>query len=270
MERSDRPLVAFVHVPKTGGKTLHTVLSRAMQGIFAESTEEAQSRIDALDESQFARLDLVAGHVPYGVHEMVGRPTTYVTMLREPVSRVVSHYWFVRSEPDHYLYGAIIDGDLSLRDYAEQGCRLSAEIENGQVWMFSARARRLECADPESLEEAKTVLRESFAVVGTTERFDETILVMQRILDLATPVYVRENIGPGPRGPIYPETRRVIEARNALDLELYACANELLDAQIRRLGPRFQRDLRRFRRLNSGYQALHRVAPLAARLIFER
>jgi hypothetical protein len=243
---------------------------RRMRGIFAESTEEARSRISALDESERACLDLVAGHIPYGVHEIVGRPTTYVTMLREPVRRVVSHYWFVRNDPNHYLYRAVVDGDLSLRDYAEEGCRLSAEIENGQVWMFSARARRLGCADRESLEEAKTVLREAFAVVGTTERFDETILVVQRILGLAAPVYVRENVGPGRRGPIDVETRRAIETRNALDVELYASANDLLDAQIRRLGPRFQRDLRRFRRINSGYQALHRVAPPAARVIFER
>jgi hypothetical protein len=58
----------------------------------------------------------------------------------------------------------------------------------------------------------------------------------------------------------------VIEARNALDVELHACANDLLEAHIRRLGPRIQRDLRRFRRINSGYQLLHRFAPPAARV----
>jgi len=264
------PLVLFVHVPKTGGTTLHSILSGQLNGIFVESMEHAESSIGSLGESEFAQLELVGGHVPYGLHEFVQRPVKYVTMLRDPVRRVVSHYWFVRNDPSHYLYRAVIDGDLSLRQYAEGGCRLSAEIENGQVWMFSARARRLECADRESLEEAKAVLRDRFAVVGTTERFDESVVAMQRVLGLRPPVYVRQNTGPAPRGPLDSETRTAIEARNILDTELYTYANELLDTQIRRMGPRFQRDVDRFRRLNSAYRALHRIAPPLARLAFER
>jgi hypothetical protein len=136
--------------------------------------------------------------------------------------------------------------------------------------MFSARARLRECADRESLEEAKLVLRDHVAVVGTTERFDESIVVMQHTLGLRRPVYVRRNVGPAPRGPLDPETHAAIEAHNLLDLELYAYANALLDAHIRRFGPRFQQDLNRFRRLNSVYAAVHRVAQPLARLAFER
>jgi hypothetical protein len=270
LETSHSPLILFVHVPKTGGMTLHSILSRQLRGIFAESMDEAKSLLDSLGASEVAQLELVAGHVPYGLHEFVQRPVKYVTMLREPVQRVVSHYWFVRNEPDHYLYPAIVDGDLSLREYAERGCGLSAEIENGQVWMFSARARRLECADRESLEEAKLALRDRFSLVGTTERFDESVVAMQHVLGLRSPVYVRRNTGPGPRGRLDAETRTAIEAHNLLDLELYTYANELLDAQIRRFGPRFQRDLDRFHLLNSAYRALHRLAPPLARLLFER
>jgi hypothetical protein len=266
----DSPVIVFVHVPKTGGMTLHSILSRQLRGIFAESMDEAKSALNSLDGAELDQLELVAGHVPYGVHEFLRRPVEYVTMLREPVQRVVSHYWFVRNDPDHYLYQAIIEEDLSLREYAERGCGLSAEIENGQVWMFSDRARRLECADRESLEDAKLILRDRFSFVGTTERFDESLVVMHHMLGLRTPVYVRLNTASAPRTPLDAETRAAIEARNLLDRELYACANELLDAHIRRIGPRFQRDLDRFRRLNSAYAAVHRVAPPLARLVFER
>jgi hypothetical protein len=270
VETKGSPLIVFVHVPKTGGMTLRSILSRRRRGIFAESMEEAKSLLDSLTESEAAQLELVSGHVPYGVHEFVQRPVQYVTMLREPVQRVVSHYWFVRNQPDHYLYAAIVEGNLSLREYAERGCALSGEIENGQVGMFSARARMRECADEESLEEAKRVLRDHFAVVGTTERFDESVVAMQRTVGLTTPVYVRRNIGPAPRGSVDPETRAAIEANNLLDLELYEYASALLDAQISHAGGRFQRDLDRFPRLNSVYRAVYRVAPPLARFVFER
>jgi hypothetical protein len=269
MLEAQRPLTAFVHVPKTGGMTLHAILTRQLRGIFAESIDEAKAAIAALTEAEVAQLELIAGHVPYGVHEFIQRPVRYVTMLRDPVQRVVSHYWFVRTQPDHYLYAAIIEGNLSLREYAERGCSLSAEIENGQVWMFSARARGLECADRASLEEAKMVLQHRFAFVGTTERFDESVVALQHVLGLGRPVYVRRNTGPGPRNRLDAETRTAIEAHNLLDLELYTHANALLDAQIHSFGPRFQRDLDRFRRLNSTYQALYGVAPPLARLVFE-
>jgi Galactose-3-O-sulfotransferase len=264
------PLIVFVHVPKTGGMTLDSILARRLRPISADSMDEAKSLIESLPEFELGQVELLSGHVPYGVHAFFHRPAKYVTMLREPVRRVVSHYWFVRNDPDHYLYRAVIDDKLTLRDYADRGCRLSAEIENGQVWMFSERARRLECADRQSLEEAKGVLRDEFAVVGTTERFDESVVCMQHVLGLKRPVYVRRNIGPGPRGLLDEETRAAIKAHNRLDAELYAWANELLDAQIRRIGPRFRQDLARFRRLNAAYAAVHRVAAPLARLAFER
>jgi hypothetical protein len=263
-------VIVFVHVPKTGGTTLHSILARQLRGIFAESMDEAKSMLASLDGAQLSELEFLGGHVPYGVHEFLPRPVSYVTMLRDPVRRVVSHYWFVRNDPDHYLYSAVSEGGLSLREYAERGCTLSAEIENGQVWMFSARARRRECADADSLREAKSVLRDRFAFVGTTERFDESVVCMQRVLGLRAPVYARMNTGPGPRTALDTETRAVLEARNDLDRELYVYANELLDEEIRRVGPRFSRDLERFRRMNSAYGALHGVSPRLARLVFAR
>jgi hypothetical protein len=270
VDPAERPLIVFVHVPKTGGTTLLSILSRQQNGFVGETFDEAEALIATLSDAERAQLDYVAGHIPYGLHESVGRPGVYITMLREPVGRVVSHYWFVRNDPDHYLYPAIHEEGLSLREYAERGCRLSGEIENGQVWMFSPRARRFDCADGASLEEAKTTLRDRFAVVGTTERFDESLVAIQHVLGLRGVMYVRENVGPGPRGALDADTRRAIEESNALDRELCMYANDLLDAQIRRIGPRFDRDLARFRRLNAAYQAVHRVAPPLARLLVKR
>src|SRR5207249_5331452 len=108
METMDSPVIVFVHVPKTGGMTLHSILSRQLHGVFAESMDEVQAALNALDETELDRLELVAGHVPYGVHEFLRRPVTYVTLLREPVERVVSHYWFVRTEPGHYPFQAVL------------------------------------------------------------------------------------------------------------------------------------------------------------------
>jgi hypothetical protein len=73
-----------------------------------------------------------------------------------------------------------------------------------------------------------------------------------------------------PREPIDAATRKAIEDRNLFDMELYEYANDLLDEQIRGVGPSFQRELSHFRRLNFAYGALHRFVPRLRRVIFDR
>lgn len=41
---------------------------------------------------------VIGGHMPYGAHEFLG-PCEYVTILRHPVDRVVSHYYSLQEFP---------------------------------------------------------------------------------------------------------------------------------------------------------------------------
>ena len=236
--------------------------------MYVDSDEEARTRLGGMSPEQLGELELVGGHFPYGLHELIARPVAYVTMLREPVRRVVSHYWYVLDEPSHYLHERVAGAGMSLRDYAEAGADLSPELENGQLRLFSARSRTMLHTDAECLEEAKAALHE-FAVVGTTERFDESLVAMERALGLRRPAYVSENVARRRPKPLDAETRELIERRNRLDLELYAYATRLLEDRVRAGGARFRAHVRRLRRRNSAYRSLHGRAPRAARLLFE-
>ena len=44
---------------------------------------------------------MATGHVFYGVHEHIPQPTEYITVLREPIARVVSMYNHVLRRPEH-------------------------------------------------------------------------------------------------------------------------------------------------------------------------
>jgi hypothetical protein len=258
-----------VHVPKAGGTTLSTLLGRHLRSVYVDSDDEARTLLRDLSPEQAGELELVGGHVPYGLDELIPRPVAYVTMLRDPVRRIVSHYWYVLDEPDHYLHEAVAGVGMTLRDYAEAGADLSPELENGQLRLFSARSRTMLRPDGACLEEAKAALRE-FAVVGTTERFDESLVAMQHALGLRRPAYVSENVGRTRPKPLDAETRELIESRNRLDLELYDYASRLLDERVRVGGAGFEADVRRLRRRNAVYKALRDRAPRAARLLFER
>jgi hypothetical protein len=108
----------------------------------------------------------------------------------------------------------------------------------------------------ELLARAQDNLR-ACAVVGLTERFDETMLLLKKAYGWRLPFYERRNVSTKrpPREAIPAHILRQIEADNALDAALYTYAQELFEEQVRQYGPaKLARDLRVFRALNFWWQ----------------
>src|SRR5438045_9447770 len=99
-----RPLV-FVHIPKAAGTTLQEIIVRYYKGgrgfRFTGETQQWEDFKNASKE-QNGRYDVLQGHVHFGVHEYQPEPATYITMVRDPIDRVVSHYHFVKAPPRQY------------------------------------------------------------------------------------------------------------------------------------------------------------------------
>ncbi len=260
-----QPLV-FVHVPKTAGTTLKKVFARQYghESLFKTQPEEdlegTVSRLRDLDRAERQRVRLIQGHMPFGIHEALGAPVRYVTMLRNPVDRMVSHYYYARRIPDHYLYDAV--HSMSLREYVEtSGGGISLEMDNGQVRSIAGAPHHLveagECSR-EMLDMAKRNLALRFDAVGILERFDESLLVFRRAFDWRIPLYIRRNVTkdrPSVR-EIDDQTLAIIEEHNRYDLELYRFAVELFDSRIRDLGPVFQAEIHMFKLLNNAYNRM--------------
>ncbi len=243
-------LLVFVHVPRAAGTTLHRVIESQYPGgrilTFADPSR-AEEVLAATPPEILAGVKAVDGHVHYGVHRHFRQQARYVTLLRRPVARVVSHYRYVRSNPGHYLHAAVVEEGLDLAAYALSD--LSGELRNGQVQMFSARARELGDCDDACLEEAKEVLAGRFAAVGVTERFDESLLLMQDALGWSTPYYAAANRSAGPPATVSEEAVAAIEARNRFDLALYDFAAGLLSERVA-ADPGLAARVDRFRRRN--------------------
>lgn len=237
---SRRPeLLLFLHIPKAGGSTLKAILGREYAGR-ATWTADWPTAEDVAQLEDRAAIELVEGHFRFGLHRLFPQEATYITLVRDPVDRVVSHYDYVRREEAHPLHDEVISRGLDLREYVESG--LSGELENGQVELL---------AEGGGLEEAKRNLVEHFPVVGVTERFDESILLFQREFGWRLPLYARVNVTDKKRrSTIDTRTRALILERNELDAGLYAFAVERLEEAVASAGDGFQRSLRRFRRIN--------------------
>jgi hypothetical protein len=258
-DRGDELLV-FVHIPRTAGSTFVGVLDKnygaeAVLRLYG-STFGEELRMLASDE--LSRVRAVTGHFYFGLHVDVSRPCRYVTFVRDPVSRIVSHYHFVRGQPDHYLHDEAFR--LSLGEYV-RFCG-AAEPNNDQTRLLAGR--EMAASDGTSSADMLPVAKRNLdrhAVVGLTEAFDASLLLMRNAFGWKRALYVQDNVGTRRHGrpAVDEEVRELIREHNALDLELFRYAREAFERQLSAQGDGFHRELRRFRQLNALYA---RVAAL--------
>ena len=254
------PTILYLHIPKAAGSTLGRILDQRCQKgrvLIIHNTRRATEELMAVPEAERVRLQLVRGHYPYGIHECLTQPFEYVTILRDPVERIISHYYYLLRHPAHYLYNRVTSEKMGIKEYLQAG--LTKELDNGQTRLISGYYNR----DPygqcqrELLDLAKENLRNHFAVVGLAERFDETVLLLSQKLKLGwnNMYYVRENVTPDRprREQLSADVMEAINAVNHLDVELYAFAAKLFETAIGQERSSFERTLAEYRTENEAY-----------------
>ena len=197
------------------------------------------------------------GHMTYGLHEFVPRPSTYVTLLREPLALVRSQYHHVRRHPGHVLHEQA-KSYVDLASYIESG--LSLEMDNSQTRAFAGDTTTpFGACTSEMLDRAKANL-ECFSVAGITERFDESLVAMIRAFGWRRVRYVTTNVDPerARRAPLTDRERALVHERNALDLALYRWALDRFERDVIAV-PGFTVDLAAFRAKNRRYGPLGRL-----------
>lgn len=248
----------LVHIPKTAGTTLAIILldwygqssGRAVSGWLAGRAAFAAEPL----ESRMAPRVLY-GHQAFGLHEHVPRRSEYLTFLRDPVERTISHYYHVRSEKTHYLHRAVVHLGMSLEEYIENPFR-TAELDNAQTRMLASpaleRAQAVGDAQRSLLESAKDNLENAFCFVGLTERFDESMVILSDMLGWnRVPTYLPARVSTSkPKGEVSEKIRSRIRELNPLDVELYEHVRQRFEAQVRGMGESLRDRVRRVREEN--------------------
>lgn len=229
--------LVFLHIPKAAGTTLHTILEshypRAAHHSIFEEPERFLREFGARPESARKKIRLLKGHFPYGAHRHLVGESTYITLLRNPVERVVSHYYYVKRTPRHYLYQRVHDENMNLATYVSS--HITEELDNGQVRQLCGVDRDIPwgACRREHLEQAKRNIDQHFSVAGLLERFDESLALMGVKLDWQwTPRYENQNITREKNEPVDASTLEEVRRANALDQELYDWVAARLDAEL--------------------------------------
>jgi hypothetical protein len=214
------------------------------------------------------RVRLIEGHTIFGIHEYVPRPCTYVTLLRDPVSLTISQFNFVSRKPRHWLHDAVTSSEMTLAEYVGSG--ISLETDNSQTRALAGDTVTPfgGCSD-RMLQVAKSNIERHFSMVGLTERFDETLILLRHVFGWSRLSYVRANVAPQRirKDQTSPETLRRIAEQNAFDVELHRWASERFEQAIGRVDS-FADDLRRLRRVNALYRPWGHLTHTVPRRLF--
>jgi hypothetical protein len=253
----------FMHIPKTSGTALTRGLMAAiaprnpvcfamdgtMFGSFRDfnSVESEHRRGLYLEPLSLpAESDFVAGHISFATFRQRYKKGQYVTILREPASRIFSHWLFWRSQSDDHLkvWGSWAErvnrSRGTLRDFLS--CRdLSCQIDNLYVRMLVGPNKLIpendfinERNDGVLVSEAIKRLRR-FAFLDVVEN-PKLILNIGSWLGRQVTYEIINETGCIPEAlqtvfhrELTPELFELLERRTRLDLELwFAVAKERL------------------------------------------
>ena len=256
----------FSHIEKTAGVTLRSILLRKFPGDsnYYFSTAINPQRINEfknLPDKRKAEIKyLHANMFPFGIHSYLPQPAEYITMVRNPVDRVISEYFYIIRTPSHPAYDAV--RDLSFYDYVTKGV-LASQVQNTQTRIIAGAGGAFKLSSYEkrltqhTLAVAIKNIQEHYLLVGLVERFDETLILLKRTLGwgMRDIFYFRQNVGDNrpPENEIATRTTDIIRRYNKLDFELYEYAKQLFEKRISEQDSSFERELRMFRFCNKVY-----------------
>jgi hypothetical protein len=250
--------IIFLHIPKAAGTTLNRILQQQYepQQLYTFGPLSTIQTYKALPIEEKKAIRLVSGHTAYGCHEFVPGSSTYFTILRDPVERVVSFYHFVKHNDQHYLHSSIANEFTGIKPFVSSG--ITKMVDNGQTRLISGAWLEPGYGEVTSdlFEQAKENLDQRFSVIGITEQFDITLLLLRQIFNWQDINYVRHNVTKATplERILTPEERETILAFNQWDIPLYEYACARFEERVAALGPKFSRQLKTFQRQNMFYQ----------------
>ena len=215
-----------------------------MINFYKDATRKPEVKLMSLDKRSF------------GLHRMVPQAGYYVTVLRDPVTRFVSMYQYIKHGKYPQLLGDQLFTDVfdstSLDDFLVKTQNKQIPFfDNHSIRMFQfdkypdlfstfsggpdtyiKGVTKIIAVNDSHYEEALKNLKK-FALVGITENFKMTEELLEFMLSLNMEPEIKANVNMNyEKGLITSTQREAIEKRVYYDRKLYNEAKKIFDAEI--------------------------------------
>lgn len=272
-KKAQQNIVFFNRVPKVGSQTLMELLRRLSIKNNFGFHQDAVQRVETIrlpPEDQADLSGLISSYEPPGVFikhivftnlSEYGYPEPiYINMVRDPVERVISWYYYVRA-PWYFVERKIMFPDLPLpnpkwlkKNFEE--CVLSGDREcryvEGELRDVSDHRRQsmffcghhrdcLPFNSPGALEKAKRAVEQHYAVVGVLEDLNTTLTVFEnyvpRFFEGASDIYWNEISVYNPinqnsfKPPVSERVKEIVRRNFTREIEFFQFCKQRLNKQ---------------------------------------
>jgi Sulfotransferase family len=281
-------VLIHLHIAKTGGTSLSSMIKHGFRSdeIFESSQhvgtpgnmrqapqEDCERKLIAfgLNDVQY-----VSGHVPLGVHRIFRRPTKYVTVVRDPIQRIISFFFFQAEDKNCYLkdgrpltFEEYIEGraDVQLYDYQVRVLCGSPELDVESPGRDQIRPRLH--VQRHHLDLAKKNIEELFLAAAPIEEITELGLLVRLVYGWPMRRLQTEYKNSTKSRPHLAEIPirliRIMEECNSHDLELYEWVSKRFAEQRKLFEPELSRDRRIYGLVNGVLTTVGEILPWSLR-----
>lgn len=260
---SDDPTIVFLGINKTGTSTLQTVLVREYGLPRTLQINPHREPVHSLTIDEFknlpesARMEYraISGHMffNWGIHDYIPRPFQYISVLRDPVDRVVSFYYYLLAKSSHDYSVTVSNNCKNIEDFVTKGYAWNDLM----VKYLSLEDKvKFDPVQAGALEIALENFDKYFNVFGLTERFLESVTLFKRYFNWKSlPVFRKGNITK--KRPKVKElsakTLDLIREYNSHDIALYDLARKRFDQLISAQDESFNTEVADLERMNDIY-----------------
>ncbi|MDF0517596.1 sulfotransferase family 2 domain-containing protein [Bradyrhizobium yuanmingense] len=232
-QESPAPPLIFLHVPKAAGSTLNSLLMKSYKfradsrgdSFFARYTPQELVDWASVPRSVDDRTRPVffTGHINLDNVIFRSMPARYVaiTLLRDPIERVISHYRFNSTQPSVFQ-DAIRDEGLSIVDY----CRKFAGTVRNQYEVF---------APDGGVDVALRRLAEEVSFFGLQSEFGQYVDALGRLLGLPVNPYKMLNMTTPDAAGVTQDQIAELQSLFADDIAFYNRAVEIYHERLARM-----------------------------------
>jgi hypothetical protein len=223
-------LIYFIHIQKTSGTSIRGYFQQAFGRTRClwhapKLVTENKGNVFNIAKTDPARFDacrVIGGHIGWRriPRVILDRSPIFVSAIRDPVARVVSHYQHIRSDAGHVLHQEIA------------GMSLFDAIRRPGFAAVSDRMQIEDLCGGKDLDRFLDVARANSFIIGKQERIEAFLLKLSTVFDLPLFLDIRQNVSaPGYQADIeaQPDYEAAVSHIAQMNQEEYSFYNSFAD-----------------------------------------
>ena len=261
------PPIFFLHLPRTAGTTIDAIFKQNLpaESILKIYSQSEYQKYKKKKKDRLSDIKYITGHLlldTVNPPTFYGEPVRAITLLRDPIKRLISEYIFLKTWKKQHLYSYLNDNAISFSQYITSEEKIL--VYRGKNFMtrcISGDSLEQTNNINESLEKAKYNLSNNFWFFGLQERFMESIVYLSEKAELNNILHDKHNalILKKDEFEISQADINLAQEYNAADIALYNFAATEFDKRIKQLGDSFNKKVKNFTFLNLKYQKISNI-----------